>query len=230
MHRDHTNQHCSCYSFVEIFSVSIDTIQCQFVNISWVINKSTVKFCYNYTHNRFFLPHESEVWGVFLSLVSDPRDHSGYGLSQWEEVLLCNTFCHRLSPYPEWSLDLCSTLAISVLYHVNGFVLPQDLYHQTLNTMRPRENGCHFTDNIFKCIFLNENVWIAIRIPLKFVPWVPIDNKPSLVQIMVWRLKQATSHCMNQWWPISLTRIYTTHCQWVKRHGHCYPHALAHST
>ena len=32
------------------------------------------------------------------------RDHSGYGLSQWEEALLRNTFSHWLSPYPEWSL------------------------------------------------------------------------------------------------------------------------------
>ena len=32
------------------------------------------------------------------------RDHSGYGLHQWEEALLCNAFSHWLSPYPEWSL------------------------------------------------------------------------------------------------------------------------------
>ena len=27
-----------------------------------------------------------------------------------------------------------------------------------VNTLRPRQNGCHFPDDIFKCIFLNENV------------------------------------------------------------------------
>ena len=27
-----------------------------------------------------------------------------------------------------------------------------------------------FADDIFKCIFLNEKVWIPIEIPLKFVP------------------------------------------------------------
>ena len=43
-------------------------------------------------------------------------------------------------------------------------------------------------DDIFKCIFLNENIWIAIRISLKFVPEVQIYNKPALVQIMAWRL------------------------------------------
>ena len=56
-----------------------------------------------------------------------------------------------------------------------------------LNTLRPRQNGRHFTDDIFKCIFLNENVWIPVKITLKFVPKCLINNNPTLVQIMVWR-------------------------------------------
>ena len=56
-----------------------------------------------------------------------------------------------------------------------------------LNTLRPRQNGRHFTDDIFKCIFLNENVWIAIEISLTFVPKGRINNIPALVQIMAWR-------------------------------------------
>ena len=42
-------------------------------------------------------------------------------------------------------------------------------------------------DDIFNCIFFNENVSIAIKISLKFVPKGPIDNIPALVQIMAWR-------------------------------------------
>ena len=57
----------------------------------------------------------------------------------------------------------------------------------SVNTLRPRQNGRHFPDDIFKCIFLNENVWISIKIPLKFVPKVPINNIPALFQIMAWR-------------------------------------------
>ena len=56
-----------------------------------------------------------------------------------------------------------------------------------VNTLRPRQNGRHFADDIFKCIFLNENVWISIKISLKFVPKGPINNIPALVQIMAWR-------------------------------------------
>ena len=41
-------------------------------------------------------------------------------------------------------------------------------------------------DTIFKCIFLNENDRISIKISLIFVPRSPIDNKPTLVQVMAW--------------------------------------------
>ena len=41
-------------------------------------------------------------------------------------------------------------------------------------------------DDIFKCIFLNENDRIPIQISLKFVPRSPIDNKLALVQVMAW--------------------------------------------
>ena len=55
------------------------------------------------------------------------------------------------------------------------------------NTLRPRQNGCHFPDNILKFIFLNENVWILIKISVEFVPKGSINNIPALVQIMAWR-------------------------------------------
>ena len=40
---------------------------------------------------------------------------------------------------------------------------------------------------IFKFISLNKNIFISIEISLKLVPYTPIDNKPALVQIIVWR-------------------------------------------
>ena len=42
-------------------------------------------------------------------------------------------------------------------------------------------------DDIFKCLFLNGNDRISIKISLKFVPRGPIDSKPALVQVMAWR-------------------------------------------
>ena len=55
------------------------------------------------------------------------------------------------------------------------------------NTLRPRQNGRHFQNDIFKCILLNEDIWILLKISLKFVPKVRINNIPALVQIMAWR-------------------------------------------
>ena len=58
----------------------------------------------------------------------------------------------------------------------------------TFNSFPPGQNGHHFTDHIFKCIFLNENIRISIQILLKFVPKGPIDNKQALVEVMACRL------------------------------------------
>ena len=54
------------------------------------------------------------------------------------------------------------------------------------NTLRPRQNGRHFSDDTFKRFFLNVNVWIPIKISRIFVPKGPINNIPALVQIMAW--------------------------------------------
>ena len=56
------------------------------------------------------------------------------------------------------------------------------------NTLRLKPNGHHFSDNIFKCIFLNKHAWILRKISLKVVPKVWINNIPALVQIMAWHL------------------------------------------
>ena len=48
----------------------------------------------------------------------------------------------------------------------------------------PGQNGRHFADDIFKCIFTNENFVILIQISLKYVPTGLIDNKAVLIQVM----------------------------------------------
>ena len=55
-----------------------------------------------------------------------------------------------------------------------------------INTLRSTQNGCHFVDDIFKCIFMNEKFDIIIDISLKFVPKGSINNSPALVQKMAW--------------------------------------------
>ena len=83
-----------------------------------------------------------------------------------------------------------------------------------LNTLRPRQNERHFADGIFRCIFLNENVWISINISLKFVLKGPINNIPALVQIMAWR--RPGDKPLSEPMMVSLLKhICVTRPQWV---------------
>ena len=83
-----------------------------------------------------------------------------------------------------------------------------------LNILRPRQNGRHFPDDIFKCIFFSENVWTSFKISLRFVPNGPINNIPSLVQIMAWR-RPGAKPLSEPMLISSPTYICVTRPQWV---------------
>ena len=108
----------------------------------------------------------------------------------------------------------CKTMLLQNVTHC----VQASMCHKHLNTLRPRHKGRHFPNDIFKSIFLNENVWISIEISLEFVPKGPINNISALVQIMAW-------HCPGDK-PLSepmmvslLTHICVTRPQWVKKLG-----------
>ena len=48
------------------------------------------------------------------------------------------------------------------------------------------QHGHHFTDDIIRCIFMNETFGIFIQFSLKSVPKGPIDNKAALIWVMAW--------------------------------------------
>ena len=54
-------------------------------------------------------------------LLQGSRDHSGYGISQREEVLLCNTSSHWPNPYPEWFLWQVNMLYIRRIMNTRFF-------------------------------------------------------------------------------------------------------------
>ena len=79
-------------------------------------------------------------------------------------------------------LSHCHILSLTAdLFAQPNVTVVKSLKKTELNTLRPRQDGRQFPDDIFKCIFLNENVWIPIKISLKFVLKGPIDNIPALV-------------------------------------------------
>ena len=81
--------------------------------------------------------------------------------------------------------------------HLPGLITleMQDSYHwvtllvrlwTTVNSSTPGQYGCRFTDDIFRCIFVNEKFCILSKMSLMFVPKCPVDSNPALVQIMTW--------------------------------------------
>ena len=76
--------------------------------------------------------------------------------------------------------------------------------------------GRHFTDDIFKCLFLTETVWISLKISLKFE--VRIDNISALVKIMAWR-RPGDKPLYKLMLANLLTHICGTRPQWINCHG-----------
>ena len=85
---------------------------------------------------------------------------------------------------------------------------------KSINTLRPRLDARHFA-NIFKCILLNGNLWISLKISLKFVLKVLINNIPALVQIMA-RRRSGDKPLSEPMMVSLLTHICVTRPQWVK--------------
>ena len=99
------------------------------------------------------------------------------------------------------------------------------MLNHVINTLKPSQNGCHFINDIFKCIFINENIWISIKITLKFVFKGLINNSPTLIQIIAW--------CRPGNKPLSEAMIFSllmhiciTQPQYVKEHDYIRSHLL----
>ena len=129
--------------------------------------------------------------------------------------------CWLLPSHWRWCKnDILTTLNVLGESHVTGQLGPNLLTEITsictsINTLKPRQDGRHFADDIFKCIFLNENVWIPIKISLKFVPKGPFNNIPAMVQIMVW--PRPGDRPLSEPMVVSLlTHICVARPQWVK--------------
>ena len=97
---------------------------------------------------------------------------------------------------------------------VAKFWLPNLVLYQTVNSLRPWQNGRHFADDTFRRIFLNENLWTLVKHSLKIVPKVRINNIPALVQIMAWH--RPGDKPLSEPMMVSLpTHICVTRPQWV---------------
>ena len=129
-------------------------------------------------------------------------------------MLLC--LMYLVVSFVYFITDTCITFQISyqiILSKANKG--PLSIPNTTINTLRPRQNGRHFPDDIFNCIFLNENAWISNNISLKIVPKGQINNIPALVQIMA-RCRPGDKPLSEPMMVRLPTHICVTRPQWVK--------------
>ena len=82
------------------------------------------------------------------------------------------------------------------------------------NTLRQTQNDQHYPEDIFKCILLNENIWIWNTISL--ICFLRVH----LTMIQHWfrwwlGTKQATGHYLNKYWPRLIMHICVIQLQRV---------------
>ena len=102
---------------------------------------------------------------------------------QYRLIIICN-YGHKL----RWNLNILfqqNAFRCAVCKTAYGLSLPRymhvDQFTPRVNSSPPGQNGHHFADDIFRCIFLSENICIFIKISLKFVSKGSMDNNPVLV-------------------------------------------------
>ena len=94
---------------------------------------------------------------------------------------------------------------------------------QWVNILRPIQNGRHIADD--KCIFLNENDLIPIKISQKFVSKDPINNIQALLQIMAWHCQGAKPLSEPMMARLKM-QIYIARSQWVKNNVYVWLHTF----
>ena len=81
------------------------------------------------------------------------------------------------------NLILVPKSSSSLWYHQDGWIGRDVL----INTLKLRQNGSHFSDHIFKLIFLHEKcVILKVQFSFTYVLNALID-KPAMVQVTAWR-------------------------------------------
>ena len=72
-------------------------------------------------------------------------------------------------------------MEIPILVRLSSDENQPSLVHGWFNASPPGQNGRHFADDIFRCIFVNGKVCTLMKISLKLVPKGSIDNNQVLV-------------------------------------------------
>ena len=88
------------------------------------------------------------------------------------------------------------------------------LFFRVFLTHWGQDKWLTFSGRYFKCTFLNESVWVSIKISLEIVPKGSINNIPALVQRMAWR-RSGDNSLSDPMMVSILTHSFVTQSQWV---------------
>ena len=109
------------------------------------ISTSLLKFLFTFSFPRVFFLNGSIfpalMVRLFLNCFAEDGVRFRFNLKQFDDYYICKHYLQM------------KYMGYSVEHWVFNKILKQD----GINTLRPRQNGRHFPDDIFKCIFLNEN-------------------------------------------------------------------------
>ena len=98
-------------------------------------------------------------------------------------LLRISVFMHYIS------LKFDQNITISIheieLKHIINYIFEMYSrnYSSQADIFRSRQNGSHYTDDMSKCIIVNDNFRGFIQIP-QFLPRIPLNDMPALVQII----------------------------------------------
>ena len=100
-------------------------------------------------------------------------DETSYRVLEWNPDVFCFVSALPASRALRTSRSVARQrqLVKDIMCLVKGLSLEEcregeAITRRFLNTLRPRQNRRHFSYDIFECIFVNENIWISIKISL----------------------------------------------------------------
>ena len=117
-----------------------------------------------------YFQHQSPQWCVQYHVILD----RGIAVLDCMFCQCCRWFAAYVSIHCNVSVIMDYRLGISYIY---GYFCPS---LKPLNSSPTGQNDRHFADDIFKHIFLNEEVQILIKMSLKFIGKGSIDNMASI--------------------------------------------------
>ena len=130
--------------------------------------------------------------GLLYAVMCFIRNHSGYGLSQWERTLQCNVVSHWMSPYTEWHLSIRPCYyEIIMRWHWNALPVNVHCFRRNTGQRWILSTKCQQSEALMFCLLL---AWLN--------HWGPVTHIRQLTNhhwfrewFVAW---SAPSHYLNQ--------------------------------